>query len=298
MQQSFVPKLAKCTGVYMIQDIAPYIFDNSYTEKQPDENSIILIFQEDTILISNEEWSRGKLQYPIYSEIMCEELEYQYLFCISGIQYFWGMDKQSQNEEVWKQKGLGFISIPSLRDAEPKHQVFAGITGCHLFHWYQDNVFCGHCGNKLIHDENQRVLKCKNCENEIYPRISPGVIVAVIDGERLLLTKYAGRTYKKYALVAGFSEIGESLEETVKREVMEEVGLKVKNIRYYKSQPWANSGTLLSGFYADLDGSSEITLEEDELSEGIWVSRTDITVVNEDYSLTNEMILQFKEGKI
>ena len=72
------------------------------------------------------------------------------------------------------------------------------------------------------------------------------------------MSKYSGRTYKKYALLAGFAEIGETVEETVRREVMEEVGLKVKNIRYYKSQPWAFSDTLLLGFYCDLDGEDRL----------------------------------------
>ena len=80
------------------------------------------------------------------------------------------------------------------------------------------------------------------------------------------MSKYAGRDYKKYALIAGFAEIGETIEETVQREVMEEVGLKVKNLRYYKSQPWSFSNTLLFGFFAELDGSAEITLDEEELA--------------------------------
>ncbi len=71
----------------------------------------------------------------------------------------------------------------------------------------------------------------------------PGSIIGVTDGDKILMSKYAGRAYKKYALLAGFTEIGETIEETVQREVMEEVGLKVKNIRYYKSQPWSFSDT-------------------------------------------------------
>ena len=76
------------------------------------------------------------------------------------------------------------------------------------------------------------------------------------------MSKYAGREYKKYALLAGFTEIGETLEETVSREVMEEVGLKVKNITYYKNQPWAFSDTLLMGFFCELDGSDQVKLDE------------------------------------
>ena len=98
--------------------------------------------------------------------------------------------------------------------------------------------------------------------------ISPSVIVAVYDGDRLLLTKYKGQTHNRYALVAGFCEIGENLEQAVRREVEEEVGLKVKNLYYYKSQPWPFTSTMLAGFYAELDGDSTVKLQEDELAGG------------------------------
>lgn len=117
-------------------------------------------------------------------------------------------------------------------------------------------------------------------------------------GNRILMSKYAGRAYKKYALLAGFTEIGETVEETVAREVMEEVGLKVRNIRYYKSQPWAFSDTLLMGFYCDLDGSDKITLDRDELSLAEWFEREEIPVEPSRDSLTNEMIMKFKQGEV
>ena len=88
------------------------------------------------------------------------------------------------------------------------------------------------------------------------------------------------------------------MEETVKREVMEEVGLKVKNIRYYKSQPWSFSDTLLMGFYCDLDGEDSITLDEEELALAEWFEREDIPVEPSRDSLTNEMIMKFKNGEV
>ena len=109
-------------------------------------------------------------------------------------------------------------------------------------------------------------MRCPKCGQMEYPKICPAVIIAVTDKNRLLLSKYAGRTYKRYALLAGFTEIGETLEETVKREVMEEVGLKVTNIRYYKSQPWSFSDTLLAGFFCDLEEPGQIRLDENELA--------------------------------
>lgn len=162
------------------------------------------------------------------------------------------------------------VGVDSFRKAKPKATAFAAITAYHLYGWYRDNHYCGRCGRPTIHDNKERMVKCPVCGNMVFPKISPAVIVAVTDNDRVLLTKYAGRTYKNYALVAGFNEAGETIEQTVRREVMEEVGLKVKNLKYYKSQPWGLSGSLLSGFFCELDGDDKITLQEDELSLGTW----------------------------
>lgn len=149
----------------------------------------------------------------------------------------------------------------------------------------------------MVKDDRERMLKCEHCGQMEYPKIFPAVIVGVTDGNRLLMSKYAGREYKKYALIAGYAEIGETIEETVKREVMEEVGLKVKNIRFYKSQPWSFTDTLLLGFFADLDGEDKITLDKEELALAEWFEREDIPITERNISLTNEMILYFKEKK-
>lgn len=147
-------------------------------------------------------------------------------------------------------------------------------------------------------DKKERMLFCPECGCMEYPKICPAVIVGVTDGNRILMSKYAGREYKKYALLAGFAEIGETLEDTVRREVMEEVGLKVKNITYYKSQPWSFSDTLLVGFFCELDGEDKVVLDEDELSLAEWFEREEIPVEYEDCSLTNEMMMAFKMSQI
>ena len=122
------------------------------------------------------------------------------------------------------------------------------------------------------------------------------MIIGVTNGDKIVLTKY--RTgFASNALVAGFTEIGETLEETVAREVMEEVGLKVKNIRYYKSQPWGIAADILMGFYCDVDGDDTIRMDESELKYAEWVKREDIILQHTDYSLTNEMMRMFQEGK-
>ena len=146
-------------------------------------------------------------------------------------------------------------------------------------------------------DSKERLLYCESCHNMEFPKICPAVIIGVTDGDKILMSKYAGRTYKKYALLAGFTEIGETLEETVQREVMEEVGLKVKNIRYYKSQPWSFSSTLLCGFFCDVDGDTSITLDTNELALAEWFARKNIPVEDDGISLTREMIRVFKHGE-
>ena len=128
-------------------------------------------------------------------------------------------------------------------------------------------------------------------------RINPAVIVGVIRGDCLLITRY--RTgFAHNALVAGFAEIGETLEETVAREVMEETGIRVKNIRYYKSQPWGIASDILMGFYCDVDGDDTIRRDDRELKYAEWIPKKEIRLQSSDYSLTNEMMQCFRDGRI
>ena len=154
--------------------------------------------------------------------------------------------------------------------------------------------------------KKERALICPSCGKISYPQICPSVIVAIIDKQqdkekdRILMTKYAGShsSFRRYALVAGYNEIGESLEDTVRREVLEEVGLKVKNIRYYKSQPWSFSGALLVGFSCEAEGDTQVVLDREELSAADWFYRNDMPKDRSDaeISLTGEMMQAFEDG--
>ena len=192
---------------------------------------------------------------------------------------------------------LALYPTSVIRDLEPLWVAFAAANGAELHRFYRGSRFCGRCGTAAMKSKKERAMFCPSCGNTVYPKIAPAVIVAVTDGDKLLLTKYAGREYTRYALVAGYTEFGETLEETVRREVMEEVGLKVKNIRYYKNQPWAFSDSMLVGFFAELDGSPQIYLDETELSTAVWMKREDIPGDYTNVSLTHEMILLFKHGQ-
>lgn len=295
----------------MIQDIYPHKlyneFENSTTPKGNDK---IMVFEGPFILVRVGE----KSDYPVYGEFekqnQQEKFTYRYLFKIDEQKYYLGLrktksegiaDKENKAERGrWVElEGYSYESTQIFRRMQPMELAYAGTTACHLNLWYQNNHFCGRCGGALEHDKVERMLRCPKCGNLIYPRISPSVIVAVTDGDRILCTKYnRGRNeYQKYALVAGFTEIGETVEETVAREVMEETGIKVKNIRYYKSQPWGFSGGLLLGYWAELDGDDTISLDHEELAEGTWLTREELTLDQSEIALTREMMKQFKEGK-
>ncbi len=273
----------------MIQDIAPHIYRNEYQVKKPTKNSYGMSFEEGKL---RARISEGEISFPTFEELQEENPhiydEYTYLFEIDERRFYLVKDVAVNNCEL--------LTRRDLREKQPQHMAFAGITAFQLYNWYENNRFCGKCGSPMRHDEKERMVRCDVCGRLEYPRISPAVIIGVTNGNKLLLSKYAGRSYTNYALLAGFVEIGESVEETVKREVLEEVGLKVKNVTYYKSQPWSFSDTVLMGFYAELDGENNITLDTEELALAEWFEREDIPVNEAGISLTSEMIVNFKNG--
>lgn len=278
----------------MIQDIEPYHLDNQYRPVPPDGDSYAMYYEEHAVLARRTE---SGIEFPRFREL--ERLnddvysDAVYLFSVNEERYYL---VREINREPLSEFTMENTEI--FRRALPRHHAFAGITGYQLYNWYRSRRYCGRCGSLMELSDKERMMHCDACGNMEYPKICPAVIVGVTAGDRLLMSKYAGRTYKNYALIAGFTEIGETVEQTVAREVMEEVGLKVKNIRYYKSQPWAFTDTLLLGFYCDLDGSDTIRLDENELAVAEWFKREEIPEPVSQESLTNEMILRFKNGGI
>lgn len=185
--------------------------------------------------------------------------------------------------------------VSIFRNGNPDYEAYAMISAYHFYHWYKTTRFCGACGVRLKPGTEERSMVCPICGNVIYPRISPAVIAGIYHKDKILLTKYA-RPNSSYALVAGYCEVGETIEETVHREVMEETGVKIKNLRYYKSQPWAFSQSLLSGFFAELSGKEQIHLDTHELSQAKWVRRDELREYRQEtgVSLTGEMIEYFR----
>lgn len=273
----------------MIQDIAPHKFHNEY---RPDAvltgSSPIICFDGRKMLARAGEEG---LILPTASMLGSAD-DIHYAFAIDETEYFLYAGKKTV--EV---PGFSYEDIRTLRRCSGNMDGMIMFTGFHLCQWYKDFAYCGRCGGRNEHHPVERAMHCPVCNRNMYPRIMPAVIIGVIDGDRLLLTKYR-EGFNNYALVAGFTEIGETLEETVSREVMEEAGLRVKNIRYYKSQPWGLAGDILAGFYCDVDGSNEIRMDENELKLAQFMTRDEIVLQPDSFSLTNEMMKRFKDGLI
>lgn len=303
----------------MIQDIEPRKYDITYRNIQAEDKDYALVFNGEQALMKQPNGQDNTAEFLTFSELssfgLKKELKQNaiYLFSIDDDKYFLvnlqefelasieinGIDKdliELQGKEIQHDKVLVWHSQTVFRTLEEMWVGFAGITAAQLNRWLLNHKYCGKCGEPLKNSKTERSLLCSNCGLVEYPKISPAIIVGIVDGDKLLLTRYADRPYKRYALIAGFGEVGETLEATVRREVMEEVGLKVKDITYYKSQPWSFSDSLLVGFFAKLDGDNTVSLDDGELSEGTWFSREEIPVNNEEIALTAEMIRFFVAG--
>ncbi|MCR4949701.1 MAG: NAD(+) diphosphatase [Solobacterium sp.] len=265
----------------MIQDISPHVYRNEYTPCPPEPDDIVFSFQDDLVILKENNCFFSVKDLP-------EGRSCQYLFTIDSTSFF-----------LADLLDLPHSSMPSraMRAYDPKYLGFAAVTAWQLYLWYRDTTFCGRCGSRMIHSQTERAMTCPDCGNIVYPRIMPAVIVGVLNRNgQILVTKFAHSTYIHYALISGFGEIGESIEETVRREVKEECGVDTENFRYYKSQPWSFSSTLLLGFFCDVKGSDQIRMDENELSVARWADRNEDIGRSDEISLTSEMIQYYKDG--
>ncbi len=152
--------------------------------------------------------------------------------------------------------------------------------------------FCPTCGSPLRDDDKFSAKRCTGCSRILFPRIEPAVIVLVSRGDEILLVKNQNRSKNFYSCVAGFVEMGESLEHAVEREVMEETGISIKNLRYVGSQSWTFPDQLMLAFTADYAGG-EIKLQEEELSDGGWFNRSSLPEIPKPGSVAYNLIMGY-----
>lgn len=160
--------------------------------------------------------------------------------------------------------------------------------------WFYDHRFCGRCGQQTRQDDIDRAKVCPSCDLRFYPRISPCMIVLVTRGEELLLAHHQRASRVVYSTLAGFVEAGESVEQCIRREVMEEVGLTLGKLEYFYSQPWPFPSQLMLGFIAEYE-SGEIIIDPAEIVDAKWFRYDKLPQVPATASVAGQLIAHYIE---
>jgi NAD+ diphosphatase len=177
--------------------------------------------------------------------------------------------------ELQAQPGFAFIPLRSLFGNVDDALLGLASRAAQLSEWARTHRYCGHCANPMQLASGERAFKCPACGMVAYPRISPAMMVLIKKGDQILLARHVNSPTERFSALAGFLEAGESIEEAIHREVMEEVGLRVKDLQYFGSQSWPFPHSLMIAFTAEYAGG-EITPETSEIAEARWFGPQDV----------------------
>lgn len=166
-------------------------------------------------------------------------------------------------------EGMCFMELRGLFDVLGEEMFALAGRSFQIVHWERNHCFCGRCGSPTEDKADERAKRCPSCGHVEYPSMAPAMIVAIIKNRQILLGRRRGQPADRYSVLAGFVEPGETLEDCVRREVREEVGLDVKQIRYFGSQPWPFPNSLMVGFTA-VHAGGEIAIDNREIVDAKW----------------------------
>lgn len=202
----------------------------------------------------------------------------------------------SINAPVVENKDFVMSGLRASFDLLPSELYLKAGKCAEILYWDSNTKYCGVCGGTMrLHTDISK--RCENCGKEVWPQLATAIIVLISRGNEVLLVHANNFKGNFYGLVAGFVETGEDLEEAVNREVFEETGIKIKNIRYIKSQPWPYPCGLMVGFFADYE-SGEIHLQRTELGDGGWFDRHNLPVIPGKVSLARMLIDKWLKNNI
>jgi NAD+ diphosphatase len=247
--------------------------------------SYFFIFYLDRLLVKNEE---GKASLPAANnleELKITPIRKQYLGTYRGQSCF---SVEVSSEEVMME-GMSFMGLRALYGAVDEDIFLLAGKAFQVVNWDRTHKFCGSCGTETFSMETERAKKCPKCGHMNFPVLSPAVITAILKGNKILLAHNRNFRGNMYSLIAGFVEPGETLEETVKREVMEEVGLNVKNVKYFSSQPWPFPNSLMIGFTAEYE-SGEIAVDGEEINDAAWFDVNNLPELPGEISIARKLI--------
>ncbi len=272
----------------MINEISPHRFDNQFRAiDRIEDNDYILHFRDGSVLLKKD---GNGFTLPRRSDLPASPAftGKHFLFTIDSVPCFLIWDTPVIHETDFE-----YRAVSLTRKLERKEFAWVCAAGHQLMEWYMSNRFCGKCGAPTHEKSDERAIRCDKCGHTVYPKISPAIITAITCNGKILLANNSNFPANRFSLIAGYADIGESLEETVIREAKEEVGLDVTNIRYYKSQPWPYSGSMMIGFFAEADENQPIIVDGKEITEAHWYTADNLPDHPENLSIAGEMIELF-----
>jgi NAD+ diphosphatase len=191
---------------------------------------------------------------------------------------------------------LKFMDLRTAGTAMEEEMFFLGGRASQVHFWDATHKFCGKCGTETKQVPNERAKACPKCGFTSYPRISPAIITAITKGDKILLAHNANFPEGFYSVIAGYVEPGETFEECVKREVLEEVGVQVKNIKYFSSQPWPFPNSLMIAFTAEYAGG-DIKVDGVEINHADWFDINNLPSLPSKISVASKLIHWFIESQ-
>ncbi len=191
---------------------------------------------------------------------------------------------------------MSFLGLRSLYEITEEGLLWIAGRSLQLLNWDQSSQYCGQCGRPIEINPKERAKQCPSCHLLTYPRISPAIIVGVLKENKILLANGARFPSNLYSVIAGFVEPGETLEECIKREIKEEIGINITNIRYFGSQAWPFPDSLMIGFLAD-HSSGELKIDNTEIRDANWFAKNELPLVPSKISIARKIIDWFVENK-
>lgn len=242
------------------------------------------IFNSDKLLIN----PKGKNKIPFIEDITVLDTSLICRHYIGTLEGYPCICAEVPSETIGME-GWIFEDLRGLYDILDDDLFLLAGRAIQIINWDKNHRYCGKCGTLTVDMDDEMAKICPECGHICYTRISPAVITAIVKNGKLLMAKHSYGLKDRYALIAGFIEAGETLEDGVKREIMEEVGLKVHNIKYFGSQFWPFPNSLMVGFTADYE-SGEINVDGKEIIDAKWFDVDGINPMPSNISISSELI--------
>ena len=270
-------------------------------------SSRFLLFNNQEILITRS--SKPNITWLNINDLESARISEPVFLGLLGSVYHFAVDNIDEEFDLTGFENSEFIDLRSLTDIVDHSEVSIAAQGKAQLDWHKRNVFCGVCGAKTVMKRGGQVRQCSSCSSFNYARTDSVVIMIIYSGDWCLLGQTRGRSTDKtrYSVLAGFVEQGESIEEAGAREVMEEAGVSVKNVKYHSSQPWPFPSNLMIGCYGEAS-STNIEIDNEEMQDIRWFHRDEVVAslkgVNDSLTLpgpiaiAHHLIKSWVEGNL